>query len=273
MGIRLLDGREFTDDDWLTFDGTARGGAPCVTMVSETLAARQWPGERAVGRRIRPIVGNQRPWCTVIGVVTDARQGSLAETPAPFLYLPEYQFAWTRLYLVVHVAGSVATLLPSIRAVVWSLDASVPVNEVVPLDDMRAESLFVDRGVMLLVVIFAAVAVTLAGVGLYGLVAYSVARRTQELGVRIALGASPGDVVHLVVREGLRLTLAGEAIGVPLALLFTVPLRAQLYQLSTVDPATYVGVAVFLILVALAASVVPAWRATRVNPASALRAE
>jgi putative ABC transport system permease protein len=138
---------------------------------------------------------------------------------------------------------------------------------------MRTESLFVDRGVMLLVVIFAIVAVTLAAVGVYGLLSYSVARRTQELGVRIALGAGTADVLRMIVREGLTLTFAGEAIGLPLALLFTVPLRRLLYQMSNVDPVTYVSVAVFLVLVALAACLVPAWRATRVNPAAALRAE
>jgi putative ABC transport system permease protein len=273
MGIRLLDGREFADRDWFTFDGTAPGGSPCVVMVSETLATRQWPGGRAVGQRVRPVVGNARPLCTVIGVVTDVRQSSLSETPGPFLYLPEYQFAWTRLYLVVHVPDGIAPVLPAIREAVWSLDPSVPVNEVTPLDTMRAESLFVDRGVMLLVVIFAVVAVALAAVGVYGLLSYSVARRTQELGVRIALGAATPDVLRMIVREGLRLTLVGEAIGVPLALLFTVPLRRLLYRMSHADPVTYVAVASFLVVVALAACLVPAWRATRVNPASALRAE
>jgi len=273
MGIRLLDGREFTDDDWLTFDGTAPGGTPCAVMVSESLVTPQWPGERAVGKRLRPIVGNQRPWCTVIGVVSDVRQTSLAETPGPFLYLPEYQFAWPRLYLVVHVPGGLEPVLPSIRDAVWSLDSSVPVNEVVPLDGMRTEALFLDRGVTILVVIFAVVALSLAAIGVYGLLAYSVARRTQELGVRIALGATPGEVRRMVIREGLTLTLTGEAIGLPLALLFTAPLRGQLYQLSTADPATYSGVAGFLLLVALAACLVPAWRATRINPAAALRAE
>ena len=273
LGIRILDGRDFNDDDWRAIDGTMPGGAPFVTLVSKSLAKRLWPGERAIGKRIRPVVGNERPWCKVIGVVDDVRQGSLTETPRPFFYLPEFQFAWTRLYLVAHVSADMATVVPAIQAAVSSLDRTVPVNEVVSLDNLRSDSQYVPRAVTLLIVIFAVIAVSLAAVGVYGLVAYSVARRSHEFGVRIALGAGSADIVRLVVRQGLKLILAGEVAGLILALLFTAPLGSQLYEISPTDPLTYTIIAIFLLLVGLAACAVPAWRATRANPARALHAE
>jgi putative ABC transport system permease protein len=273
LGIRILDGRDFNDDDWRTIDGTMPGGAPFVTLVSQSLAEKLWPGERAIGKRIRPVVGNDRPWCTVIGVVNDVRQGSLTELPRPFFYLPEFQFAWTRMFLVAHVSTDMDAVLPAIQAAVSSLDRNVPVNEVVSLDNLRIDSRYVPRAVTLLIVIFAILAAALAAVGVYGLVAYSVARRTHEFGVRIALGAGSTDIVRLVVRQGLKLILAGEAAGLLLALMLTSTLGGQLYEISPADPMTYTIIAIFLLLVALAACVVPAWRATRVNPARALRTE
>ena len=273
LGIRILDGRDFSDQDWATTDGTLPGGAPYVALVSETLARRQWPGERAIGRKIRPIAGNDRPWCTVIGVVSDVRQVSLTDPPRPFFYLPEFQFAWTRLYLVADISGDPKTVVPAIQAAISALDSTLPVHEVVSLDTLRADSQYVPRAITLLVVIFAVLALLLAAVGVYGLLAYSVARRSHEFGVRIALGAGPGDVIRLVLRQGLTLALAGELAGLPLALLLSTPLGTRLYEVSPTDPLTYVVVAVFLLLVALAACLIPAWRATRVVPSAALRAE
>jgi predicted permease len=273
MGIRILDGRDFSDDDWRTIDGTLPGGAPFVTLVGKTMAQKLWPGERAIGKRIRPVVGNDRPWCTVIGVVDDVRQGSLTEPPTPFFYLPEFQFAWTKMYLVAHVSPDVSTVVPAIRAAVSSLDRSIPVNEVVSLDHLRIDSQYVPRAVTLLILIFAVVAVALAAIGVYGLVAYSVARRAHEFGVRIALGASSSDIIRLVVRQGFKLILTGEAAGLILALIFTAPLGSQLYEISPTDPMTYLIIAVFLLAVGIAACVVPAWRASKVGPARALRAE
>ena len=164
-------------------------------------------------------MGNDRPWCTVIGVVSDVRQASLTEPPRPFFYLPEFQFAWTRLYLVAHLSGDPKTVVPAIQAAVSALDSTVPVHEVVSLEALRTDSQYVPRAITLLVVIFAVLALMLAAVGVYGLLAYSVARRSHEFGVRIALGAGPGDVIRLVVRQGLTLALAGELAGLPLALL------------------------------------------------------
>lgn len=273
LGIRILEGRDFNNQDWKTIDGTAPGGAPFVTLVSESLARQQWPGESAIGKKIRPIVGNDRPWCTVIGVVSDVRQTSLTEAPRPFFYLPEFQFAWTRLYLVVHVTGDPKSIVPAIQAAVSALDGNVPVNEVMSLDALRDDSQYVPRAVTFLVVIFAALAMLLAAVGVYGLLAYSVARRAHEFGVRVALGASSADVIRQILRQGMTLTLTGEAVGLPLALISTIPLRAQLYQVSWADPLTYTVVSAFLLLVALSACLVPAWRAARVELSSALRTE
>lgn len=273
MGIRILDGRDFSSDDWKTIDGTLPGGAPFVTLVSKSMAQRLWPGERAIGKRIRPVVGNERPWCTVIGLVDDVRQGSLTETPRPFFYLPEFQFAWTRMYLVAHVSKDISEVVPAIQNAVSALDPGIPVNEVVALDNLRIDSQYVPRAVTFLITAFAVAAMALAAVGVYGLVAYAVAQRTHEIGIRIALGARPANIVRLVLRQGLILILVGEAAGLILALIFTAPLGSQLYELSPTDPWTYLASTVFLLLVALAACVVPAWRAARVDPAYALRAE
>lgn len=273
MGMRILDGRDFSDDDFKAIDGTMPGGAPFVTLVSRSLAEKLWPGERALGKKIRPVVGNERPWCTVIGVVDDVLQESLTETPLPYFYLPEFQFAWTRMYLVMHLSADLSAVLPAVQAAVSSLDRNIPTNEVASLDQLRIDSQYVARAVTLLIAIFAVLAVALAAVGVYGLVAYSVARRTHEFGVRIALGASSGDIVRMIVRQGLVLVLAGEAAGLILALLFTAPFGEQLYEISPRDPWTYAAIAVFLLLVALAACLVPAWRALKVDPSRALHAE
>jgi putative ABC transport system permease protein len=273
LGIRLRAGRDFSDADWATIDGTAPGGAPFVTLVSESMARRLWPGESALGKKIRPVVGNDRPLCTVIGVVDDVRQASLAEPPRPFFYLPEFQFAWTRLYLVAHVSGDPDAVVPAIQAAVSGLDRSVPVNEVVSLNALRTDSLFVPRAITVLILIFAVIAMALAAVGVYGLLAHSVAKRSHEFGIRIALGAAPSSVVRLVLRQGLKLTLEGEAAGLLLALLFTAPLEALLHGVSPTDPLTYLAGAIFLLLIACAACLVPAWRAASVDPSSALCSE
>ncbi len=273
LGIRILEGRDFSDADWATIDGTLPGSAPFVSLVSESFARRQWPGERALGKKFRPVVGNDRPWCTVIGVVSDLRQAALTEPPRPFFYLPEFQFAWTRLYLVAHVSGDAQAILPGILEAVSALDPNVPVNEVVSLDALRDDSQYVPRAITFLVVIFAILALALAGIGVYGLLAYSVARRRHEFGVRITLGAGPGDIIRLVVGQGLRLTLTGLVAGLPLAYIFTALLEAQLFEVSPTDPLTYTMVAAFLLLVAFIACLVPAWRATRVDPWRAFRAE
>jgi putative ABC transport system permease protein len=273
LGIPLLEGR--------LFDGTERGTVQdpeskrsgFVVLVSKTLAKRQWPGESAVGKRIQPFVGDdERFWSTVIGVVDDIRQSAVTESPVPSVYLPEYQYAWLRLFLLVH-ATDMSTTLPAVRAAIQSIDAALPADDVVTLDEVLAESLTVERAMTAVLVVFAAVAILLAAVGVYGQMSYSVACRTQEFGIRLALGATRRDVRRLVLREGITLAAAGVAIGLPIAFAVGLSFRAILFEVSPADPLTYVLVTVLLLAVAAAACFVPGWRATHVDPALALRAE
>ena len=274
LGIPMLRGRVFDDGDLGAADEPPEAQGVFVVVVSKTLAARQWPGENPIGKRIRPLVGNEISfWSEVIGIVDDIRQSALTEMPAPAVYLPEYQYAWRRLFLLIHYDGKLAPVLSAVRKSVAGIDPRLPVDDVVPLESLKHQSLALGRAVTLVFLVFAALAVFLAAVGVYGLIRYSVACRTREFGVRIAMGAGRRDIVRLVLRQGIRLALIGEVIGVGLALTLGGSLRALLFDVSPNDPATHAAVALFLLMVALAASLVPAWRATRIDPAAALRSE
>jgi putative ABC transport system permease protein len=274
LGIPVIEGRVFDDGDRGPADAPPEEQGRFVVVVSKTLAARQWPGERAVGRRIRPIVGNAMSyWSTVVGIVDDIRQSALTESPVPTVYLPEYQYAWRRLFLLVHAPFDPDATMPAVRAAINSVDSTLPVDDVVPLEDLKYQSLSLARSVTFVITAFAVIAVLMAGFGVYSLISYSVACRTQEFGVRVALGASQRNILGLVLRQGVRLVLLGEAMGAGLALLFGTLVRSMLFEVSPADPAVFGTVACFLLLVALAALIGPAWSAARVEPARALRAE
>jgi len=273
LGIPLLEGRLFDETDRGTVQDPESKRSGFVVVVSKTLAKRQWPGESAVGKRIQPLVGDdERFWSTVIGVVDDIRQSAVTESPVPSVYLSEYQYAWLRLFLLVH-ATDVSTTIPAVRAAIQAVDPTLPADDVLTLDEVLAESLTVERAMTAVLVIFAAVAILLAAVGVYGQMSYSVACRTQEFGIRLALGATRRDVRRLVLREGITLAVTGVAIGLPLAFVLTQSFRAILFEVSPADPVTYALVTLLLLCVAAAASVVPGRRATHVDPALALRAE
>jgi len=274
LGIPVIKGRVFDDDDRGATDAPPDERGKFVVVVSKTLAARQWPGEDAIGKRIRPNVGNAVSyWSTVIGIVDDIRQSALTEMPAPTVYLPEYQYAWRRLFLLIQADGTLESVLPSVRKAIAGVDSRLPVDDVVSLDSLKHQSLSLGRSVTFVLLAFAAMAVFLAAVGVNGVIGYSVACRKHEFGVRIAMGAGSSDIVRLVLRRGIRLALIGEAIGIILALALGISLRTMLFEISPVDPVTHACVAVFVLIVALAACLVPAWRATRVDPARALRTE
>ncbi len=274
LGIPVLKGRVFDDGDRGPVDAPPEMHSMFVVVVSKTLAARQWPGEQAIGKRIRPIVGNQMSyWSTVIGIVDDIRQSALTESPVPTVYLPEYQYAWRRLFLLVHTADSQASVLPGIKEAIAEVDATLPFDDVVPLTEIKHESLLLERSVTWILILFSGIAVALSAIGVYGLIAYSVTRRTQEFGIRIALGAQRKDILRLVLRQGIGLALAGEALGITLALALSASLRSMLFEIAPTDPVTHAGVAGFLLITAACACLVPAFRATRVDPAKSLRAE
>jgi putative ABC transport system permease protein len=268
MGIQLLQGREFDE-------GRDRVDSPSVVLVSEALARRYWPGESAVGKRVNPGDPNDpADWCEVIGVVKDVRQFELAADPKPQMYFTYAQAGFfAPRHLVVATDVDPLTVAGSVRSAVWEVDKDQPVSDVNTMEEVLSESLARQRFSMLLLGIFAALALVLAAVGLYGVMSYTVAQRTREIGLRMALGAQRGDVLRLVVGQGLKLVLLGVVIGLVASVALTRVMTSLLFGVSATDPATLAAISLLLIAVAALASYIPARRATRVDPLIALRYE
>src|SRR5262245_2287242 len=266
-GIPLLRGRLLEESD--------RAGAPTVALVSESLAKSRFPGADAIGQRVRIGPSDSGPFYTIVGVVGDVKQMSLMrpEADAVYVTLTQWRFADNVLTLVVRAEGDVASLAPALRRAIWSVDKDQPIVRVATMDELLALSAAERRFVMILVTAFAVVALVLAAAGIYGVLSGSVAERFREIGVRAALGASPRNILVLVVRQGLTLTLAGIAIGVIGAVVGSQIFAALLFGVSHLDPATYLGMLVLLVAVSGAACCLPALRASRVDPVIALRAD
>jgi putative ABC transport system permease protein len=258
-GLRLLRGRTFEtgDDD----------GAPAVAVVNERLAS-EWGDVDPVGRRV-----NLGAWVTVVGIVSDARRHSLETPPAPAVYLPYRQFTLPFMGVMVRTDQPLSAVANSVRAAVQGIDAELPLGEVLTIEQIIDESTGQPRFRTRLVLAFAAIAVVLALVGVYGLVSYSVTQRTSEMGLRIALGANPWRVCALVLRQGVGLACAGVAAGSAAALAATRTLSGLLFETSPADPAIYLSLAALLMTVAALACYVPARRAMRVDPMTALRTD
>jgi putative ABC transport system permease protein len=251
-----------------------------VVVVNEWLAAHHWPGEDAIGKRIT--LDDGESWLSVVGVVKNSVRADWAAAPDDEMFLPYLQTrsyqerpsnAWAYMTLVVRTTGDAASLAPALRSVVSSLDRAVPVSQLQTMEEVVARSNVRPRFYLLLLGAFAAVAVLLAAVGIYGVVSYSVSRRANEIGIRMALGARPGDVLRLIVGQGMGVVLAGAAAGLVGALALTRLMSSLLYGVGASDPATYVAVCLLMTAVALAASYLPARRATRIDPLIALRYE
>jgi predicted permease len=276
MRLAVLRGREIAASD--------DPSAPGVVLINEKAAREYWPGENPLGKHIA-FDDDQRAsptWLTVIGIVRDAKQGDWAQAPYPEVYLAalqnrgflgESESHASYITLVVRTRGNPAALSGLIKNTVWSFDRNLAISEVLTMDDVVAEANAEPRFEMALLGVFAGVALLLAAVGIYGVMSYSVERRTHEIGIRISLGASRTDVLKLVVRQGMVLALAGSAAGIVGALLLSRLMTKLLYGVLPTDPLTFTGVAVLLTLVALAANYLPARRATRVDPMVALRYE
>jgi len=268
MGIRLRRGREFTAQD--------AGSSPGVVIVSQSVADQIWPGANAVGQRISmkddPGPGD---WLTVVGVVDDVGQTSLDTHRDPAIYQPIQQLTQTffleHMSFVVRTTGDPASLVPAMRQSMREVDPKQPIGSIGTMESAIsapvAEPLFQAR----LIVVFSVFALVLAAIGIYGVVAYSVAERTHEIGIRVALGAGRGQVVGMVLRRLVALVVPGVALGLAGALATTRVLSSLLFAVRPNDPATFVGVAVLLAAVAVIAAMVPARRASRVDPLVALR--
>ncbi|HKV09463.1 MAG TPA: ABC transporter permease [Thermoanaerobaculia bacterium] len=266
LGIPVKAGREFTKQD--------TAGAPGVIVINESAARSFWPEENPIGRTIElPTEGDESLTLTVVGVTADVRQNGLGTAPQPEIFLTSLQPAppWPGVFLVFRTAGDPAALAGTVKTLPGAIDRDVPVPQIRTLDDVLSASLAQPRLYTLLLSLFAALALTLAAVGLYGVVSYMVTQRTPEMGIRLALGAGRGAVLRLVLRQGLGLALAGTAIGLVATLAVARLLSHLIPGAQPGDPLTLAAVSALLIGVALAATWFPARRASRVDPAVALR--
>jgi putative ABC transport system permease protein len=282
MGIGLLNGRDIASTDLV--------GTPPVIVINEYMARRHWPGESAIGKRLTlDAAGANTTWMTVVGVVKNAVRSDWAAPSEEEMYVPWLQEGNYLNGMGGHVAYmtlvaraacgrttttcDAAPLVPAIRNAVWSFDRNIPVAEVRTMDEIVTIANARPRFTLVLLATFAGVALILATVGVYGVMTYAVSRRIHEIGVRLALGAQPFAVVRMVVREGMRVALAGAGVGLVGALILTRSMSSLLYGVGTHDPLTFVGVSLVLVGTALFATYLPARKASRTDPVLALRAE
>ena len=269
MKIPIRAGRDFQPTD--------REGQPLVAIVNEAFVRQYLPDQNPVGSRIDWARRDEpNKWMTIIGVVADVKHSGLNQPVDPAVYAPFSQNdeAWRRfMTLVVKTEGPVTGLVEDIKRRVWSLDSQIPVSDVQSMDDLMAVSVAQERFNMLLLGIFAVLALILAGVGIYGMIAYRVNQRTHDIGVHIALGAQHRDVLRLVMKDGIKLTLLGILLGLCGAVALTRVMVSLLFEVKPTDPATLIAVALLLAAAALLACYIPAQRALSIQPINALRCE
>jgi putative ABC transport system permease protein len=266
MGIRLIEGRLLDERDVT--------GAPNVVVVNQTMARTFWGNQSAIGRRIQP--GGSDPYCTIVGVVEDVKNAGIDKPTGTELYLPFAQpqgSGMRNAYVVLRSGGDLESLARGVRQAMNELDPTIPVARVRTMDDVLSAAQSRPRFLTLLLTLFSGVALIIATVGIYGVIAYSVERRSKEFGLRIALGAQSGDVLGLVMKQGALLTAIGVVVGLVAALGLTRLMASLLFGVRPTDAATFVSVSALIAAVALFASYIPARRATRVDPMQALRHE
>jgi predicted permease len=270
LNIPLKRGRYFTEQD----DENALG----VVIISESMARRFWPSEDPIGKRLKwGVAQSNNPWLTIVGVVGDVKQGAIDAETMPHSYQPLPQLgeaiSFFGAQMVVRAGMDSASITSAVRGALQGIDPNVPLVNIRTMDDVVAQSNAPRRFTMFLLAIFAGAALFLAAIGIYGVLAYAVAQQTHEIGVRMALGAQPRDVVRLVVGQGMRLAAIGAGLGVAAALFLSRLMVGMLYEVKPSDPVTFASVLVVLLIVALLACYIPARRATRVDPLAALRYE
>src|SRR5262245_41362400 len=266
MGIRLIRGRRFT---W-----AAGEHSPEVAIVNERVWRRRWPGEDAIGKWVTIDYRDGHPvWRQIVGVVNDVKHDGLAASTRPQIYIPTMQFTLPFTTWAIRAKGDPATLADTIRRQVAALDRNQPVLDIGTMEKVFSDSVADQRFQMTLLTVFAALALILSATGVYSVMAFAVARRTHEMGIRLALGATARDVLKLVVGQGMKLALAGVGIGLAAAFGLARLMRGLLFGVSALDPLTFIAVALLLAVVALVACYIPARRATRVDPLTALRSD
>jgi putative ABC transport system permease protein len=266
LGVRQIAGRSLRETD--TRD------APQVIVINRELARQRFPGENPIGRHV--FGPGPRPW-EIVGIVDDVRQKGADQAPEPQVFMDYRQWPLVgvapQLYFMVRATGEARLLLPTVRAALQQRDAEARLENVATMDELIASSLARPRTYAVLLGIFAVLAVALAAIGIYGVMAYTVAQSTREIGIRVALGAARGQVLALVLRQGIVLALVGIACGIAGALGLTRYLQGMLFGVSPLDAMTFVAVAGFFAAIGVVASYVPARRAMRVDPLVALRSE
>jgi predicted permease len=284
-----VDYYQFVDRDYLQtmqiplvagrgFDATDAAGTP-VALVNERLARVFYGDDNPLGRRIRPCCGDDTPWLTIVGIVGDVKQGGVAEEIGTELYFHAPQtaqalgFAPRTMNVVMRTQGDPLAVTRAVRAEVAAIDPTLPIANLATMDDVLHDAVARPRFLTLLLGFFAAVALALAAIGTYGVMAYSVAQRRQEIGIRMALGARASSVLGMVLAQGLVVAGLGLGIGVIGALGLTRLLQSLLYNVSATDPAAFLAAPALLAVVAVLACLIPARRATRVDPATVLKTE
>ena len=269
MKIRLLEGRTFESQD-------ENPNSMPVVVVNQALAKRFWTGS-PIGRRVNPGFQDPKVWCTIVGVVEDTKNAGMDKPAGPELYFQvrqvANQFLGANINFVVRGTNDSARLESSIRNVVRELDSTLPVYNLWSMEEVVSKSMVQPRFLALLLATFSGIALFLAAIGIYGVMAYSVAQRTQEIGVRMALGARPLHVLRLVFGQSMGMLLIGIVIGLAGAFALTKFMRTLLFEITATDPLTYVSVVSLLTVVALLACYIPARRAAKVDPLIALRYE
>jgi putative ABC transport system permease protein len=267
LGIPLIKGRDFTADD--------HAQAPGVVIVGEALARRYWPGEDPIGKRLRETGAPDYPWRSIVGIAADVKYRGLQQNPNadPDVYLPLLQRPNNNLSLAMRTETDPASRIAAIRGELQQLDPGLPVYGVTTMAQQVVNQTTQARFSTWLLSLFGAIALVLSAVGIYSVMAYAVEQRTYEIGIRTALGARAGDVLKLVIRQGMRLALLGVALGVSAALALTQLMKGLLFGVAAADPLTYAGIGLLLTAVAFFACWIPARRATKVDPMVALRCE
>jgi putative ABC transport system permease protein len=268
LGVSIIKGRDFTERDG--------ENAPGVIIVNQAFARKFFPNEDPIGKRIKPGIsaGEKKPeWREIVGVVSDVRNRNLSSDLREGYFIPEAQIPFNQMTMIVRTTNDPHGLITAVQNEVHSMDQEVPVFGVKTMDEYISATVAAPRFNATLLVVFAAVALVLTIVGLYGVMSYSVAQRTNEIGIRMALGAQSGDVLRLIVSQGFKLVLLGLGLGLAGAFALMSIISSLLFGVTWKDPLTFAIVAVLLAFVALLACYIPARRATRLDPLDALRYE
>lgn len=263
MGIPIRRGRNFDPKDGAT--------APPVAVINETMATRLFPGQDAVGQRVRTGPNVTGPWTTIVGVIGDIRHGGLEEQPQPELYISYLQGPPVSPFIVLRTVGDPAALAETVRAEARLIDKNLPLYDMRTMSTLRSEAVSTRRFILLIVGAFGALALGLAAIGVYGVMSLIVSERTREVGVRLALGAQPSELLGMIVGQAAKLAGIGVALGLAVSLPLAPLLDSQLYGIESFDPLTFVLVPAALLLIATLAALVPARRAMRIDPLAALR--